>query len=624
VTAISSALAGSGIDMTNGGTLQVRTSWTLTNFTWTRGSGTVNWNVTAANSTLPILPYNNLTITATGWTVSLAATTTIDANLLVSAGALDVTATSYAINLGGNFTNNATFTARSGEVHLNGTGAQSIGGSADANFYDLRINKASGIASLGRAETVSHNLTISAGTLDDGGFQITGAATGFLTMAAGTSLRLGGAGGNTAFPTNFTAGNITLNSASTVTYQSAGPQQVSSTPAYGNLTINKTTATGTLAGATTVNGTLTLSTGTLADGGFTLTAKGNVANSATHSGAGKILLSGGSAQHQLSGAGTYQNLELNDANGALLTGSPTVNGTLTLTAGTLADGGNTLSAKGNVANSATHSGAGKIVLNGTSQQTLSGAGTYGNLELNNAAGATLGASASPTVNGTLTFTSGKLTTGSDTLTMGASGSIGGTPDGSRHVVGNLGKSFSAAGSFLYPVGDGTSYTPVTLAFSASGFSAGSLTVSSANGAGVVNTPDHPNTTSGTDGLNKDKSVNRYWTVKRPAASTIAGSYTALFQYPSADLDAGTTAASLVFQQGSGCSGSGAGRTCSSGWTQRSTTSNNCSSGNPTSTQACATNPGLPASATESDFALGELGPTGFAREKQFIYTRERY
>ena len=48
------------------------------------------------------------------------------------------------------------------------------------------------------------------------------------------------------------------------------------------------------------------------------------------SASGRIRLAGGSAVHTLAGTGSYWNLELNDVNGATLSGSPTVNGTLTI------------------------------------------------------------------------------------------------------------------------------------------------------------------------------------------------------------------------------------------------------------------------------------------------------
>ena len=49
VTDLSSAKAGSSINMSNGGFLQIRASWATKNQTFTPGLGTIIWNVTNAN-----------------------------------------------------------------------------------------------------------------------------------------------------------------------------------------------------------------------------------------------------------------------------------------------------------------------------------------------------------------------------------------------------------------------------------------------------------------------------------------------------------------------------------------------------------------------------------------------
>ncbi len=92
--------------------------------------------------------------------------------------------------------------------------------------------------------------------------------------------------------------------------------------------------TKTLGGHIAVAGTFSLTAGSFADGGFTATNHGNIANAVTHSGLGQILLTGGVAEHQLSGAGVYQNLTLDDSFGAALSATNlTVNGTLSLANG---------------------------------------------------------------------------------------------------------------------------------------------------------------------------------------------------------------------------------------------------------------------------------------------------
>lgn len=75
----------------------------------------------------------------------------------------------------------------------------------------------------------------------------------------------------------------------------------------------------------------------LADATHTLTVNGDVFNYGTHSGTGKMFLNGGAAMHNLSGGGSYGNLDLDDANNAQIADGGTVadltitNGSLTMT-----------------------------------------------------------------------------------------------------------------------------------------------------------------------------------------------------------------------------------------------------------------------------------------------------
>jgi len=109
-------------------------------------------------------------------------------------------------------------------------------------------------------------------------------------MGAGAALTLGTSASGTVvnFPTAFISANITLNSTSTVTYQCNAAQVISSTPAYGNLTISTgaSTVTKTLsASPLVVTGNLVLSNGV---GAVTLSATTstiNLTGSLTGSGA---------------------------------------------------------------------------------------------------------------------------------------------------------------------------------------------------------------------------------------------------------------------------------------------------------------------------------------------------
>jgi hypothetical protein len=329
--------------------------------------------------------------------------TTLQAALALSGG---LTLTSggladggFTLTVNGNVSN-ATTHSGSGKILLSGgSGLHTLSGSG--SYGNLQLNDVQN-ATLTGSTTVAGTLTLTTGTFTVGANTLT-----LQNAIAGT-------------PTNLSAGST---SSIVISGSGSGVNLPSSVSALNNLTLNNSNGS-TLQAALALSGGLTLTSGALADGGFTLTVNGNISNGATHSGSGKILLSGGSGSHTLSGSGTYGNLELNDANGATLTGSPTVTGTLTLTTGSLADGGNTLTVNGNVANATTHSGAGKILLSGGGgAHTLSGSGTYGNLDLNDAMNATI--TGSPTITGTLTLTSGTFTVGANTLTL--QNAIGGTP-----------------------------------------------------------------------------------------------------------------------------------------------------------------------------------------------------
>src|SRR6185312_6511401 len=148
----------------------------------------------------------------------------------------------------------------------------------------------------------------------------------------------------------------------------------------------------------------------------------------------------------------------------------TVNTNLTLTSGTLADGGNTIRALGNITNSATHSGTGKIYINGASAQTISGSGSgvFQNLELDNASGSTF--ASNETVNGVLTLTTGIFDINTFLLTLNTNATISVTSPSATKMIRLNGslvdqgvtKVFpTGATNITFPIGSTTKYTPLT-------------------------------------------------------------------------------------------------------------------------------------------------------------------
>jgi hypothetical protein len=201
--------------------------------------------------------------------------------------------------------------------------------------------------------------------------------------------------------------------------------------------------------------------------------------------------------------------------------------TLDIKSGGVLNNAGTLVLKRNLVNengSQNSLGSGTVELSGTTAQIISGNNTIQNLIVNNAAGITN--SGQTLINGVLTLTSGRFTLGSYNLTLGSSASISGAPSATAMIVatgsGQMRKSFSAAGTFIFPVGDNTGvaeYTPVTLVFSSGSFAAGNYA-----GVNLVNSA-YP----GSSG----SYLNRYWSIVQNGISSF--SCNATFQYLLADV-----------------------------------------------------------------------------------------
>ncbi len=169
-----------------------------------------------------------------------------------------------------------------------------------------------------------------------------------------------------------------------------------------------------------------------------------------------------------------------------------------------------------------------IEFNGSSAQDIGGntATEFAFVTINNSAGVTLSNSAS--ITDRITLTDGLVTLGANNLTLGASATVSGSPDASKMIVatgsGQLRKTYSATGSFTFPVGDNTStaeYSPVTLNFTSGDFS-------DAYAAVTLSDSKHGNNSSATD------YITRYWTVNQSGISDFSCDVT--FTYVDADIE----------------------------------------------------------------------------------------
>ena len=201
----------------------------------------------------------------------------------------------------------------------------------------------------------------------------------------------------------------------------------------------------------------------------------------------------------------------------------------------------------------------------------------GNLTLNITGTSTSTLAANVTVNGALNFTAGKITTATNALTLGTSGTISGAGATTGWVVGNLIKqtASNASPSFNFAIGDATNYNPISVTFTGVNASAtGSITASTKTG-------DHPQIAS--SDLDASKTVNRTWNLLNNGVSGYTD-YSVTLNYATADNDAAATPASFVIRKYEGTT-----------WTSPTTTPT------PSATSASAT--GL---VDFGDFAVGEI------------------
>ena len=484
---------------------------------------------------------------------------------------------SGTLNVGGNFPTAAiTFTPSTGTVNYNGAGAQTIGTYA---YNNLSVTKSTGTATLAGNTGIAGNLSVTCpavctnGTLDLSTFTANRTAVGgTLSVGAGATLSIGG---TNSFPANYTT--HTLNATSVVNY--AGTAQVVTAESYGTLILSG-------------SGIKTMPVAAFSTATDFLMQGTAVAASLNTISVGRDFTTSGTASFT--------------AGNAL-----TVSRDVTLGAGTTFNAG---TATHNVGRNFTNNGAtfsastGTFNFNGSAAQAIGGTAstTFNGLTIaNTAGGVSLGAN--ETANGTLTLTSGIVnTTSAFTLTSGGNCTTALVRTGGW-VAGNLQLHFPAGTpTCTFAIGDAaTNYTPVTVAFTTATL-AGNLTA-------TVTNADHPNTTGGSDGIDSTHDVTRYWTLK---GSTVAGTYTATFTYVGGDIKAGSTQANFIAAGGLNCSGSGAGRTCSP-WTSPVST-------NPSGTSTRATGNAIANGSLDIDFAVGEVANANFARERQFIYTREVY
>jgi len=475
-------------------------------------SATASWSLTRGGTSGAAVPTSaDSVFVPSGYTITVDASSKNVKDLIIESGGSVVSSTTisspYYLKLYGNLTNNGTFGGAADGLGLNfnGTSGNTLTGSG-ATFYVCRMQPAVANATI----TIDANITLN---------------------YASVALYANAVDGVT----------YVINSGKTLTV-----------PNTTNIGIGTGTSTdGTVSMTITVNGTLTLANGGSAGILSLRTASGktatiNVGSTGTIN-LGRNLLMNGAGTHALNIAagGTIvsnsvsQTIDLSTAtvsvSGTFDFGSSSTStravGTMTVNSGGKLRYMDAVASSSGTINLATGSTVEYYTpATPASFQIPTALSTFSNLKISNTSGVTIGANT--TVNGTLTLAGGNLTTGSYALTFGSSGSVTRT---SGWIVGTVTKPVtSSAPSVTYEIGDASYYTPVSLTFSGITTN-GTVTAKSTSG-------DHAQILNAS-GINSASSVNRYWTLTN--GSVAFTSYSATFNFNSADLDAGADYTTFV-------------------------------------------------------------------------------
>ncbi len=558
VTVGSDVTVGNGTTFTTGAFTDSIAGNFTNNGTFTATGSTVVLNGTGAEAIdgSSTTSFNNLTLSNSTTAVSAATDLDISGTFTLSTGAVFTPAAAVVINSAG----------AAGTITGSGN-AQVTRTAATADFVSQYKFSTYTMANLvveysaSATQTISSTVTYGGLTLSGSGTKTAAAGltvTGDLTIASGVTFAASSF--NHSFAGNFTD-NGTFTSTGTVTLNGTGAQSVggSTTTAFNTLTVNKSSGTATLAADATVAAKLTVAAGTLdlstftldrASAGGTLTVSagatlrlsgvGNFpANYSTRTLAATSTVEYYASSAQTISAATYGNLLLTGSAAKTAGGALTVKGNLTIGSGaTFAGSTFAHSVAGDWSNSGTFTaGTSKITFNGSSGQTLTGATTFNNLTLNDAAGLTL--QDQETVGGTLALTSGVVATGANTLIVSTGGTVNRT---SGYVNGTEQRGFTtgAGKSATFDVGTASTYSPISVA-SLGVTTGGTLTASSA----AAQQPNYA-----TSGLSQSQYVTRYWTLT-PGGGLVVSGYNATGTFVAGDLVGSPTTANLALSRYSG-------------------------------------------------------------------------
>lgn len=387
--------------------------------------------------------------------------------------------------------------------------------------------------------TVSGNVTVGTATSGSREGTINMTAGGTLTVSGNVTIGNDGASTPIASEINQGAGsavsvtgNVSILAPANNNYTNQWAVNAGTASITGTLTLANTgganqdcafsvsTGTATVTSGFSMSGAATENTLSVTGAG-TLNLGGSISTAATGTltlGAGSTVNYYGAAQTLR--AGTYVNLTLSGSGNKTIPAATTVNGTLSIQ-GTAAA----------VANAPAYGAGATLSYAGSAAQTATAiefpaASGPANLVINNSNGVTL-LNAARTLTGTLTLTNGILTipaAATPNLIISTATVIGGAPfSATKHIQSAVAgattglirvNNIPVSTAYLFPVGDGTNYLPVTLN-SANTLANNSFSVSAFSG---ITADGLPNGTAFT-AVQKARCVDAVWTINYNGAGT---------------------------------------------------------------------------------------------------------
>ncbi len=519
-------------------TIDAASAYTL-NTSSTAGTLVVGDSAVTGSSSLSLATGTTLTVNGDvyinrpggGATNSLnvnAATLAVTGNLILSGNLSTATnriaqlvITTGTATIGGNlvFQTNATATAATNLVTISSTGRINLAGSLSGTVGTLNCNSNSTFNYNGtNAQTIGF-VSGNYGNLSINNTNASGATLGAAITATSVTgnIAVGDVTTGSLFSTNNFA--VTLAATKDITVSAGSVMDAGTTSILAGTTAN-----------ITINGTFRTSN----TNGFSGTATTAIRNTNTPTltlGANSVIeYASGSAQ-TVTGI-TYAGSVLLSGAGAKTTGASfTVGKTLTIGSSGLALSTFNANVNGNVVVNGAVTGTGAVIFTGgTATHALSGTGSFTNLTVNDAT-YHVNQTSDITVNGTLTLTNGVVISGSNKLIIPLTTTINRT-NGSvfgilRRYIPN-----TTNPTILFPVGDTSNYTPVSIAFSGTVSGSGYLDVSTIAAVPPI-----------ASGLSQSRFVNRKWTIDNSGVTGFT-SYDPTFTFTPEDLIGGPLAAQL--------------------------------------------------------------------------------